>query len=296
MLGITGRRILLSIHLLLNSLLIGGLVVIMYLLTMTAGVHNGDELFAAHRVIFTLHDMLVMNAGLGVIITGLLFSLFTRWGFFDFTWVSIKWLGLVLVFVGITFVLAPAINGMAAIADVDRFQAPGNPLYREFKEDAVTIVLVLIPLLIALVVISVFKPWGHRKRPFRVRRGTVLLTGTLLGLTVIVSTVFQFITLQRYRSIPIMHVDLAEVADGTYVGEAALAFDQRVEIQVTNHRIDRIAILKNDNSVYAKLAEGVTTKVLKTQSPAVTAVTGATTSSTSLLKAIENALSKGTKK
>ena len=293
MLDIAGRRILLSIHLLLNSLLIGGLVGIVYLVMTTRGLSNGDELYAAHLVMFRIHDTLVMNAGFGVIITGLLFSLFTRWGFFDFYWVIFKWVGLAVLFIGITFFLAPAINGMAAISDVERSQVISNPLYRQCESEAVLIALLLLLLLVALVVVSVFKPWGQRKHPFRVQRKTVLLVGSVVGLAVASSALFQFLTLQNYRSIPITHVDLATVADGSYVGEAMLAFDQQVEVLIANHTIHRIDILKNDSGIYAKLAEGVTVKVLKAQTPAVTAVTGATTSSTSLLKAIENAISKG---
>jgi uncharacterized protein with FMN-binding domain len=291
MLGITGRRILLSIHLLLNSLLVGGIITIFYLIQTSGATSRGDELYGTQRMIFMIHDMLVMNAGLGVVITGLLFSLFTRWGFFDFPWVIVKWSGIIIIFLGITFFLAPAINGMAAIADVERSHGAAHASYGRYESQAITTILLLIPVLITLVVVSVFKPWGQRKRPFRVRRRTVLLAGILLGCAVVGSTVFQFLTLQHYRSIPIGEVDLSKLADGVYTGEATLAYNQSVAVHVTNHHIDRIDILRNDNSVYAKLAEGVTWKVLKAQSPAVSGVTGATTSSVSLLKAIENALS-----
>ncbi len=291
MLGITGRRVLLSIHLLLNSLLIGGIITILYLIMSADGVSPGEEQYTTHRVMFMIHDMLVMNAGLGVVITGLLFSLFTRWGFFDFPWVIVKWLGIIIIFLGITFFLAPAINGMAAIADVERSYGAANPLYRKYESEAVTTILTLIPVMITLVVVSVFKPWGQRKRPFRVRRRTVLLVGILFGCAVVGSTAFQFFTLQQYRSIPIRDVDLSKLGNGVYTGEAALAYGVRVEVHLRNHLIDRIDILENDNSMYAKLAEGVTSKVLQAQSPAVVAVTGATTSSISLQKAIENALS-----
>jgi uncharacterized protein with FMN-binding domain len=63
---------------------------------------------------------------------------------------------------------------------------------------------------------------------------------------------------------------------------------------VQEHRIQQIDVLKNrEESEYAKKAEGVVEKVLKSQSLKVDAVTGATTTSKALLKAIESALTKG---
>ncbi len=59
---------------------------------------------------------------------------------------------------------------------------------------------------------------------------------------------------------------------------------------VQNHRIEAIKFMKNRQSFYAKLAEGISDKILFAQTLNVDAVTGATTTSKCLQKAIENAL------
>jgi uncharacterized protein with FMN-binding domain len=70
------------------------------------------------------------------------------------------------------------------------------------------------------------------------------------------------------RALPIDHVDLAKVRDGTYQGDFAYGgFDYQVQVTVAGHQIKQ----KND----------------------VDAVSGATTTSKALLKAIERALTKG---
>jgi uncharacterized protein with FMN-binding domain len=64
---------------------------------------------------------------------------------------------------------------------------------------------------------------------------------------------------------------------------------------VKSRRIETITVIKNRETHYARKAEGVITRVLEAQSPDVDAVTGATTTSKALLKAIENSLKDATK-
>jgi uncharacterized protein with FMN-binding domain len=92
---------------------------------------------------------------------------------------------------------------------------------------------------------------------------------------------------------PIKDIDLAGISDGTYIGEANYGFNYVVEVAIKDHNIDRINIVENYSSVYAKLAEGVIKKVMGAQSPNVDAVTGATTTSKCLMKAIEKAIENG---
>ena len=100
--------------------------------------------------------------------------------------------------------------------------------------------------------------------------------------------------MKQVRNIPINEVDLSNVQDGSYKGDFSYGgFTYEVEVTVKEHRIDNIEILKNRDTKHAKKAEGVVEKVLNAQSLKVDVVTGATTTSKALLKAIENALKKG---
>lgn len=278
---------------LLNAVWIGSLTVIIYLNSIKAGVKNGDELFAINLTIFKIHDTVLMNLAFGVIFTGLLFSLFTKWGFFQFHWVTVKWLSLLMLFVLITFFMAPAINGMAAISDVERLLALNNPIYQHYEKSSTLFSLTQLATLAIVVVISVFKPWGQRKKPFQVKRKVVLIVGGLAGILTLFSGVGQYWQLQSLRNLPIEQIELHRVPDGTYTGEADYGFNYQVEVTIKNKAIHNIAIKNNRASGYAKLAEGVVQKVQKSQSLNVDAVTGATTTGKCLLKAVENAIKKG---
>ena len=62
-------------------------------------------------------------------------------------------------------------------------------------------------------------------------------------------------------------------------------------IKVKGKTIVAVTVVSNRASPYDRYAEGVISRVLNNQSPAVDAITKATTSSKMLLKAVENALS-----
>ena len=96
---------------------------------------------------------------------------------------------------------------------------------------------------------------------------------------------------KKVRAMPINEVDLAEITDGSYKGDFTYAgFTYQVEVMIKEHKIENIKVLKNRNTKYSKLAEGIIEKVVQNQSLKVDAISGATTTSKALLKAIENAL------
>lgn len=88
----------------------------------------------------------------------------------------------------------------------------------------------------------------------------------------------------------ITDVDLSKIPDGSYSGSSSIfPVYVQVEVDVENHKLIDIKIIKHDNGKGAK-AEVLTQEVIKAQSLNVDAISGATTSSKAILKAIENAL------
>jgi uncharacterized protein with FMN-binding domain len=93
------------------------------------------------------------------------------------------------------------------------------------------------------------------------------------------------------RAMPINHINLAQVNDGSYPGSFTYGgFRYEVEVAVTSHQIKNITITKNRTASHAQKAEGVMNRILEQQRNDVDVVSGATTTSKALLKAVENAL------
>lgn len=119
----------------------------------------------------------------------------------------------------------------------------------------------------------------------------VVILGVYLGITGIKS----YIDLRTYQKqvadITISDVDLSKIADGTYTGShEVLWVAAEVSVTVKGNRIAGIELLKHKNGKGAS-AEVIPDKVIDAQSLQVDVVSGATSSSKVILKAIENALS-----
>lgn len=96
----------------------------------------------------------------------------------------------------------------------------------------------------------------------------------------------------------IQHINLTNAnltKDGTYVGECDNKLIKAiVKVKVEKGRIANIEILEHDNGLGSK-AEAIINDVMREQSLNVNVISGATYSSSTILKAIENALQQGKK-
>lgn len=85
--------------------------------------------------------------------------------------------------------------------------------------------------------------------------------------------------------------DLSTLADGTYRGECENGLVAViVDVEVENHAIKKVDILKHRNGL-GKAAEVIVEDIVERQGVEADAISGATMSSQTILKAVENALS-----
>ena len=89
---------------------------------------------------------------------------------------------------------------------------------------------------------------------------------------------------------PVGNISLEEIDDGSYEGDyKAFPVTVKLNVEVKDHKMIRIAILKHDNGK-GKKAEEITDEIIDEQSLDVDVVSGATYSSMVILKAVEDAL------
>jgi uncharacterized protein with FMN-binding domain len=292
MFSLSGKKILLSIHILLISIWIGTLIAILLLLLVKQTQFNIGSFPALDKTVFLLFDSIIIKDSIAVAITGLLFSMFTTWGFFRFNWITIKWVSIVGLALIIMFLQGPVVNGMASLSDVFLQEVRNNPDYLKFEHRTIIYTLIQLCLLTFIVFISVLKPWGQRKARKVLNRKLVLSIGISLGIILAASSIMQYLQLVHYRNLPINEINLNQINDGYYTGTASFGFEYEVGVQIENHTIAEIDILKNRDSFYARQAEGIKYKLIREQKINIDAVTGATTTSKVLLKAVESALSR----
>ena len=91
----------------------------------------------------------------------------------------------------------------------------------------------------------------------------------------------------------IQNVDIKNISDGEYIGSFSYSnFEYKVKTIIKRHKIEEIIILQNRDTKHSKRAEGVVSEIIRNQTPNVDAISGATTTSKALMKAVENSLVK----
>jgi len=289
MLEKTGRRWLRVIHIMFIASLMGGLASILVI------HHLADldthQLFIANYSIYSLFNIVVTWSFYGVVATGLVYSVFTHWGLTKHWWIIGKWTGTIVLFTLVWIWLGPAINGMVALADIG-FQASAVPhSYTEFHNTLTPVIAVALLVMFTLISITIFRPWGQRSQKYELRRGMIL---SLVGMGVVLGVGLGFMgyyDLETYRNMEIGSPDLTKVPDGIHRGSVSYSgFEYSVAVKVLMSRIEGVRVVKNRASDYARFAEGIIPRVLAKQSPNVDGITGATTTSKCLMKAIELAL------
>ncbi|MDR0448565.1 MAG: FMN-binding protein [Treponema sp.] len=96
-----------------------------------------------------------------------------------------------------------------------------------------------------------------------------------------------------YKSLTVVMPDLALIKDGIYRGNydmPSTPVKATVNVIVQNHQINKIDILEHFCSPIGKKAEKIIDSIIEHQSLDVDVISGATASSKTLLKAVENAL------
>jgi len=161
-LSVKPKNWLLSSHVAFGGIWFGTALCMIVIALSNRNTTNGDELYAINSILKRLDDFVIIPAATLSLLTGGLLSWLTIWGFLKHYWVIVKWIATVTLIVFGTFWLSPWTNAMTAISEVERSQALQNPLYM-FDQQAVLIgAIVQTFCILAIIGISVLKPWGRR--------------------------------------------------------------------------------------------------------------------------------------
>lgn len=279
------------LHLTLACLWIGGIVAMLALDLGKPAMARGD-VAAIDRAVLQVHELVVIPASYGFLFTGLAFSAFAGFGFVQLWWVAVKWALMLLLSLLIPFVVGPAVAGMAAGSDVLGAAASGDRDYQAARALVRLVLLGELALLVLMLWLSVFRPWGRRAAPASEAAGRRIRLAALLGGAGIAAALgAQAWLLHGLRQSPVAPVPLAALPEGRHCGAAEVGgFAYRVAARIEGGRIVSLDLLEERDSHYARLALGLLTKVMAAQRNDVDAVAGATTISLALRAAVTDAL------
>jgi hypothetical protein len=74
--------------------IIGGIA--LCLLLFITYPQSGDELYMRSIILKIVDDYFIIGGAMGALITGLIYSVWTNWGFFRHRWIIVKWIMIIL--------------------------------------------------------------------------------------------------------------------------------------------------------------------------------------------------------
>jgi uncharacterized membrane protein len=163
--GAKGLRWLKGFHIIAVSCWIGGAVSLLTLYFLKNGISDGKVLYGINQSIHHV-DMavIVIPGAFGCLITGLIYSLFSSWGFFKHNWLIVKWVITVTAIIFGTFWLGPWETKMMEISGRLGMSSLDDPAYLYNQKMNVLFGTVQCLVLMITVFISIFKPWKKKKQ------------------------------------------------------------------------------------------------------------------------------------
>ena len=159
-----GQKILKGLHLCAVGFWIGGGTTLCLLsLAKYLGWITGDAIYGADLAAHITDQWVVVILGVGLsLITGLLYGLFTGWGFFRHRWIMLKWL-IVFLCIGFGIWLGGREEEMLALSQQLGAESMNSAQYRATLLPYFLGGVWQLCVLGFLVLVSVFKPFGKKK-------------------------------------------------------------------------------------------------------------------------------------
>jgi hypothetical protein len=111
-----------------------------------------------------IDDFIIIPGAMGVLLTGILYSILTNWGWFRHNWVTVKWIICIFGIIFGTFWLGPWVNSLVPIAKEEGINALANETYTNHQRMVLYFGTFQLCTLIFAAFISILKPWKRKKK------------------------------------------------------------------------------------------------------------------------------------
>jgi hypothetical protein len=164
-LGKNGLKWLKGFHMIAVSCWIGGAAALILLYFLKRNVGDGGVLYGINQSIHHVDMVVVVLPGaLGCLVTGIIYSAFSNWGFFKHNWMIFKWIVTVFAILFGTFYLGPWETAMMEISSKLGMSALTDPDYLYNQKMNLIFGTLQCMVLMVTVFISIFKPWRRKSR------------------------------------------------------------------------------------------------------------------------------------
>ncbi len=110
------QRWLKAAHLTFAGLWLAGATILL-LVTVVLEAVDGRQLYGIHQTAKFIDDFVIIPAAMCTLLSGVCYSLATRWGWFKHGWITAKWIITVAGILVGTFALGPSLNALPPMAE-----------------------------------------------------------------------------------------------------------------------------------------------------------------------------------
>jgi hypothetical protein len=151
-------------HILFVIIYFGGLLGSLVMVAATKFTDSREMIYASHLYIQYFDWFLIIPGGIGSLLTGIWLAIRTQWGLAKHYWVIVKWVGnITAVVFGANF-MRVWLHDNFSTSFADAVHPLQNPFYLSNRLMIFVGLGISFVLLITLVIVSYYKPWGKRKQ------------------------------------------------------------------------------------------------------------------------------------
>jgi hypothetical protein len=123
---------------------------------------SGGELYGIMATLDFIDIYIIIPGAFGVLLTGLIFSIWTHWGWFKHNWIVVKWVICLYGIIFGTYPLGPWMTSLAHISREKGLDALLDPLFLQNRTRLWIYGTFQAATLIFAVFITALKPWKKR--------------------------------------------------------------------------------------------------------------------------------------
>lgn len=163
-LSVKGTRWLKIIHLVFAGMWIGGALSMLVVMLFGTYDSSGGAMEASSVALKRIDDFVVIPGAIGLLLTGLVYSVWTNWGFVKFRWIITKWILTVAMVLFGTFVMGPRVNDNVFSMEQLHLYVVDNAQYFANVSNNKIFASIQLAAMLFIFAISVLKPWGRRAK------------------------------------------------------------------------------------------------------------------------------------
>lgn len=160
-LGTTGLKVLKISHLLFAVMWIGGVMALVSL-QLGANPDTKEMMYMAAISHLIVDEFFLIPGGVGILITAIIYGVFTGWGFFKHQWLTVKWiLTILLVIIGAGYMGVTIKENVAYAQNMLSENISPDVYWANVHHVAIAGIIQIIGF-VYIVAISVIKPWKKK--------------------------------------------------------------------------------------------------------------------------------------